>query len=176
MSLAIVVAVAENGVIGRAGGLPWSLPDDLRHFKRLTIGHTLIMGRRTFESIGRPLPDRRTIVLSRNPAYRPAGVAVAPTLAAALATGDRDQDRFVVGGASVYAEALPLADRVYLTRVHAAPAGDTRFPSLDRRAWSLVDAIPHPADARHAFAFTIETFARAATDRKSTENARKTIA
>lgn len=153
--VALVAAVAENGVIGRSGGLPWRLPDDLRHFKRLTMGHVLVMGRRTWASIGRALPGRRTIVLSRDPAFPADGAACAPSLDAALAAASGARSVFVVGGASVYAAALPRADRIHLTRVHADVPGDVTFPDVDWSDWTLVEEKTHPADARHAFPFTI---------------------
>ncbi len=138
MPVTIVAAVARNGVIGVDGGLPWSLPDDLRRFKELTLGHVLVMGRRTYESIGRPLPGRTTVVVTRSEGWAPGssevlvacGVPQAIDMAAAI-----DDEVFVVGGAEVYAAALPLADRLVLTHVDAEPEGDTRFPELDRREW-----------------------------------------
>jgi len=134
----IVAAVARNGVIGVGGGLPWHLPDDLRRFKELTLGHALVMGRRTYESIGRPLPGRTTVVVTRTPGWQPGSneVHVARSLPEALETAAAtDGEVFVVGGARVYAEALPLADRLELTLVEAEPDGDTRFPEIDWSAW-----------------------------------------
>jgi len=128
----IVVAVSDNGVIGRDGDLPWRLPEDLRRFKRLTLGHALIMGRRTFESIGRPLPERRNIVLSRAgaPGGRGdrAGVEVAGSLEEALALAGPGERRFVIGGAGVFADALPIAAQLHVTRVHARILGDVAWP------------------------------------------------
>ena len=162
MTLAIIVAMDEGGVIGREGGLPWHLPDDLKRFKAITMGHVLIVGRRTFESIGsRPLPGRRLVVLTRSPSYQvPAGVAVAPDLAAAL---ERSADApliFAAGGAGVYRAALPHADVMHITRVHASLEGDVRFPDVDWTAWTLVEEEYHAADARHAFPFSFRRFAR----------------
>lgn len=162
MSVSLVAAVAENGVIGRGGGLPWHLPDDLRWFKQLTMGHAVVIGRRTYESLGRPLPGRRWIVLSRDPLFHPAGVETAADLPAALATAGGGEV-FVAGGAAVYRAALPLAERLYLTVVHARVEGDTRFPPLDFADWTLVEERRHDADARHAHAFTFRTYARRAT-------------
>ena len=163
-SLALVVAVAENGVIGKDGGLPWHLPDELRYFKRLTVGHTLIMGRRTFESIGRPLPRRRTIVLTRDPDFRAEGVDVASGLDRALALCEPGPDGgpsiFAVGGSSVYREALPRAGHLFLTRVHASVDGDVHFPQVDWRRWRCRRAERHEQDARHAHAFTMECWER----------------
>ena len=127
--------MADNGVIGREGALALRIPADLARLKRLTMGHHLVMGRRTWESIGRPLPGRTTIVLSRDPAYRAPGALVRGSLADALAEAERagESEVFVMGGGEIYRIALPLADRLYLTRIHASPAGDTTFPA-DRPA------------------------------------------
>jgi dihydrofolate reductase len=137
----IIAALADNGVIGKGGALPWRLPEDLARFKALTLGHTLIMGRKTFESIGKPLPGRTTVVITRRRDFAAAGVTVAhdPEEAVSLAAGP---DAFVAGGADVYALFLPLAERLYLTRVHGDYDGDTYFPPYDERAWKLVSAAP----------------------------------
>lgn len=138
MPVTIVAAVARNGVIGVDGGLPWHLPDDLRRFKALTLGHVLVMGRRTYESIGRPLPGRTTVVVTRNARWRPGSdeVRVAASVPDALAAGAAiDPEVFVVGGAEVYAAALPLAHRLELTLVDAEPDGDTVFPEVDWHEW-----------------------------------------
>jgi dihydrofolate reductase len=162
VTVALIAAVAENGTIGRAGGLPWHLPDDLGWFKQRTMGHAVVIGRRTYESVGRPLPGRRWIVLSRDPAFRPAGVEAAPDLGAALAQAGAGEV-FVAGGAAVYQTALPVADRLYLTVVHADVEGDARFPAVNFDDWTLVDERFHPADERHAHAFTFRTYERRAT-------------
>lgn len=137
MVVTIVAAVARNGVIGRDGDLPWHLPDDLRHFKALTIGHALVMGRKTFESIGRPLPGRTTVVVTRRDDWEaPGGVVVARSLEEALRrAAARAEEVFVVGGAEVYRQALDLADAMELTEVHASPEGDVRFPPVDWSRW-----------------------------------------
>ena len=161
MKICLIVAAAENRVIGRGGGLPWHLPADLKRFKKLTLGHAVIMGRKTHESIvarlGRPLPKRRSLVLSRDASCRLPGVEVLPSLEQALALAAEGQV-FVAGGASVFAEALPQADRLYLTRIHAEVEGDVFFPEIDAGAWQLVDQERHEADPRHAYAFTFETY------------------
>lgn len=159
MTVSLVAAVAENGVIGRKGGLPWRLPDDLRWFKQLTMGHAVVIGRRTFESLGRPLPGRRWIVLSRDPAFRADGVETATDLRGALAAAGGGEV-FVAGGAGVYRAALPIADRLYLTAVHARVEGDTRFPEVNFDDWTLVEERHHAADARHPHAFTFRTYDR----------------
>jgi dihydrofolate reductase len=160
--LVIIVAMDEGGVIGREGGLPWHLPDDLKRFKAITMGHVLIVGRRTFESIGsRPLPGRRLVVLTRRHSYQaPAGVSVASDLAAALELIADAPLIFAAGGAGVYRAALPHADVMHITRVHASLEGDVRFPDVDWTAWTLVEEEYHAADARHAFPFSFRRFAR----------------
>jgi dihydrofolate reductase len=161
MRVSIIVAVAENGVIGRDGKLPWHLSADLKRFKRLTMGHTIIMGRRTWESIGRPLPGRRTIVVSRQPDYRIDAVDVTTAVslddALQLAAASGDDEAFVVGGAELYREGLLRADRLHVTRVRANVEGDTRFPAVQWNQWQFVTAEEHSADDRndHAYAFEI---------------------
>jgi dihydrofolate reductase len=154
-----VVAVATNGVIGRDGGLPWRLPDDLRRFRELTMGHALLMGRRTFESIGRPLPGRRNLVLSRDAGWAAPGCETVASPAAALAAVG-DAQLFVIGGAEVYAACWQLAARVELTEVHAEVAGDARLRGFDRGDWREVAREEHAADARHAHAFSFVTLVR----------------
>lgn len=131
MTLSLIVAVAENGVIGKDNALPWRLPEDLKRFKAITMGHPVVMGRRTFESIGSPLPGRRNLVVSRNPDYHPAGAERVGGLEEALAAVDGAQEVFVIGGAELFKESLPKADRLYLTKIHRVFSGDTYFP-LDR--------------------------------------------
>jgi len=157
MTVTLVVAVGDNGVIGRDGGLPWEPTGDLAHFKALTWSHVLVMGRRTYESIGRVLPGRTTVVVTRQPDWpEPAGVLVAHDVGRALArAADVDPEVFVVGGAEVFAATLPLADRLVVTHVRQAPDGDTWFPDIDRDAWREV--------AREAYAgYDIATYARPA--------------
>jgi dihydrofolate reductase len=152
MRISLIAAVSSNGVIGRGGKLPWHLSADLRRFKQLTMGHPIIMGRKTYESIGRPLPGRTTIVVSRQPDFHPTGVYVARSLPNALQQASSSDEAFVVGGAQIYAAALPTADRLYLTEVEADVDGDTFFPALDQTAWQLVEQSDHPADDRNSFA------------------------
>jgi len=162
----LVVAYARNGVIGRDGDLPWHLPSDLRHFRELTAGGTVLMGRKTYESIPdrfRPLPGRRNLVLSRTPGYAPPGAEVFGSLDDALraAAGDGDvAECFVIGGATTYAEALPLAGRVYATEVDADVEGDTVFPALDAAAWACVGTDEPIAENGHEF--TIRVYERRA--------------
>ena len=164
MRISIIAAVADNGVIGRGGKLPWHLADDLRRFKRLTMGHTIVMGRRTWESIGRRLPGRRIIVVSRRTDYHAEveGIAVAASLDAALqqAEAGGDEEAFVIGGAELYREALARADQLYLTSVLADVAGDTHFPDIDWNEWCLLEAEEHHADANNDHPFSFEVYER----------------
>ncbi|MEJ5360111.1 MAG: dihydrofolate reductase [Desulfobacterales bacterium] len=131
MRLSLIAAVAEGGVIGRAGTIPWKVPGEQRLFRRITYGHTLIMGRKTFEDIGRPLPGRLNIVVSRNPAYRPEGCLRAESLEQALALRPQQESEvFVIGGAELFRRALPLADRIYLTEIPLKVEGDVFFPEI----------------------------------------------
>jgi dihydrofolate reductase len=145
VTVTILAAVARNGVIGVDGGLPWHLPDELALFKELTLGHVLVMGRKTYESVGRPLPGRTTVVVTRQPDWDPAvkGVLRAGSVPEALrAAREIDDGVFVVGGAQVYEAALPDADRLALTFVEAEPEGETRFPVVDWGAWHEVARRP----------------------------------
>ncbi len=162
MLISLIVAAAHNGVIGNAGGIPWRLPDDQKFFRRMTTGHAVVIGRRTFDSIGKALPGRRNLVLTRRPPAPVEGVEFFPDLHAALdaARAGGVDECFIAGGEAIYREGLALADRVYLTRVDATPEGDTFFPDLDEATFECIARDPHPADARHAHAFVIETWAR----------------
>lgn len=131
----LVVAVADNGVIGNEGDIPWSLPEDLRHFRRVTTGHTVIMGRNTFESIGRPLPNRKNVVLTRDQDWSADGVTVVHDLETALEEVTQG-DAMFIGGSQIYAQALPLADLQIITEVHQSPVGDTRYPDFDPEQWA----------------------------------------
>jgi dihydrofolate reductase len=154
VTVTIVAAVAANGVIGRGGALPWHLPEDLRHVKRLTHGHVLVMGRRTFESIGRPLPGRTTIVVTRQPGWRHDGVLTAAGVPQALARGaEVDDEVFVLGGHEVFREAMPVSDAMVLSLVDARPDGDTVFPPVDWAAWR--ESAREPRDG-----FTVVTYHR----------------
>ena len=133
--LTIIAAVARNGVIGHRGGMPWHLPGELAQFKATTLGHTLVMGRATFDSIGRALPGRRTIVITRNPTWHHAGVETAHSFADALALAGPGDEVFAAGGAQIYELALPFAQRLVITEVDAEPEGDTWFPSWARADW-----------------------------------------
>jgi dihydrofolate reductase len=155
-----VVAMADNGVIGRNKGLPWRLPDDLRRFKALTMGHTLLMGRRTYETIARPLPGRRNLVLSRAPDWSAPGCELVRSPKQALeAVGDSGR-LFVIGGAQVYAACWIVVTRIELTEVHATPEGDTRLEGFNREDWVETFREEHDADERHAQAFSFVTLER----------------
>lgn len=163
MGLVIISAISLNRVIGRGGGLPWRLPDDTAHFKRTTMGAAVIMGRRTFESDSGVLPGRLNIVVTRDRGWGADGVETAPSVEAAgeLARAQRPgTDAFVIGGGEIYALALPIAERLELTVVHAVVEGDTRFPAYGRGAFELTRAVFHPADERHAFAMTFLSLVR----------------
>ena len=160
MTISLVVAASTNNVIGSDGGLPWHLPDDLRHFKRLTTGNPIVMGRRTFESIGRPLPDRRNIVMTRDPGYAARGCDVVSSVREALDLVEDADEAMIIGGGQVYRDFLPHADRIYLTRVQADVEGDTYFPDIDEAGWRLVSSEAHAADEKHAYAFDVMVFER----------------
>jgi dihydrofolate reductase len=159
MQIVVIAAVARNGVIGREGTLPWRLPDDLARFKALTVGAPIVMGRKTYESIGRPLPKRTNVVLSRTAGAIEGCVVVRTIDDAIAAAGDADT-LSVIGGEAVYAAFLPRADRLELTEVEADVEGDARFPDFDRDAFRVTREERHEADARHAHAFRFVTYER----------------
>ena len=167
MDILIVAAVAENGVIGRGGALPWRLKSDMQHFRALTMGKPVIMGRKTYLSIGKPLPGRTTIVVSRDGKFAAPGIVAAPSLDAALtaAHGDalrRGADAIVIaGGAELYLQALPLATRLVITHVHRQVDGDVRFPPIDRGVWRDIARDERPAAAGDEAAFAFVTYERA---------------
>ncbi len=163
--LEFVVAVAENDVIGRDGGLPWHLPADLRHFRALTLGHCILMGRKTYESIGKPLPGRRNLVLTRSAVFAAAGCETVASVEAAVEIAARDpvmiQPLMIVGGAEVYALALPFATRIHLTLVHTRiEAGDARFSAWRAPEWRETERVAHAPDAANGFAYTFVTLER----------------
>jgi dihydrofolate reductase len=158
--ISIIVAMARNRVIGADGAIPWHLPDELKEFKRLTMGHHIIMGRKTWESIGRPLPGRTSVIVTRQRGYSAPGAVVADSLDAAIEACGADSEIFVIGGAELYTQALPRASRLYVTTVEAAIAGDTRMPEFDAGEWREVAATRHPADPRHSYAFRQATYER----------------
>ena len=141
--ITLVAALGRNHVIGRDGGMPWHLPEDLRRFKALTLGHPLVMGRRTFDSIGRPLPGRRTIVITRSVSWTHPEVETAHSLADAISLAGPADEVFIVGGGEIYRQALPWAHRMVLTEVDAEPDGDTTFPSWDADVWHVTERSAH---------------------------------
>ena len=155
--ISLIVAMDRNGVIGADGALPWHLPADLRHFRAVTMGKPIVMGRRTHESIGRPLPGRENIVLTRDRDYGSAGCTVLHSLDEVTQHCAGSGEIMIMGGADIYAQALPLAERIYLTRVQAAVDGDTYFPELDARQWRAISREDHRADEAnpHAYSFIV---------------------
>lgn len=158
--ISLIVAMSENNVIGRDGAMPWRLSADLRRFKQITMGHHMLMGRKTFDSIGRALPGRTTVVISRSATYEDPNIQIARSLEEALAVAEEDDEVFVVGGAQIYALALPHVDRIYLTRVHATLDGDTFFPNVAWNEWSLVESTEYAADEKNDFAVSFLTYNR----------------
>ncbi|MHB1529221.1 MAG: dihydrofolate reductase [Acidiferrobacteraceae bacterium] len=153
--ISLVAAMAQNRGIGRDNHLPWRLPADLRHFRRLTTGGTLIMGRKTFESLGRPLPERHSIIISRSHGFRPpAPCLVVDSWASALATVRASAEVFVIGGASLYAQTIDLADRIYLTLIHANVEADAYFPEFTSEAWQESSRADHPADGENVYPYS----------------------
>lgn len=152
MKIALIAAMAANRIIGRDNQLAWHLPEDLQYFKRTTLGHHLIMGRKTFASVGRPLPGRTTVIVTRQPDYKMQGCLIAHSLAEALELCREQDEVFVAGGAEIYAQALPLADRVYLTELSVAVEGDAVFPELDPAVWQLENRDEHQG-REFSFAF-----------------------
>lgn len=162
MQLSVIAAVADNGVIGRDGRLPWHLPDEMRHFRRVTLGKAVVMGRLTWESLRRPLRDRLNLVVTSRDGWTAEGAERAGSLDDALAQARAagHEEAVVIGGARLYAEAVPRADRLYLTHVEAEVEGDVRFPPIDLTAWTPTHEERHARDERHAFAFRMTTYDR----------------
>jgi len=167
IAIVLLAAVADNGVIGRDNALPFRQGSDLSRFKSLTMGKPVLMGRKTFLSIGKPLPGRTNIVMSRDPGFKPAGVMVAPTFEAALEMARDDARKrgvveiVVIGGTRLFEQAMPLADRMEITHVHARPEGDTYFPPIEGTQWHAVARSDHPAGPRDDSAFSYVTYVRA---------------
>ena len=155
MKISIIVAMAANRVIGQDNGLPWHLPADLKHFKETTMGKPILMGRKTWESIGRPLPGRTNIVITRDSAYAAEGCVVVSSIAAAMAAAGEQDEVMVIGGAELYRQVLPCADTIYLTRIHASIEGDTRFPEIPDSEWHQLERVDYEADEKngHDYSF-----------------------
>ncbi|MEJ2059907.1 MAG: type 3 dihydrofolate reductase [Gammaproteobacteria bacterium] len=158
--LTLVVAMAHDRVIGRDNEMPWHLPADLKHFKSITLGKPVVMGRRTYESIGRPLPGRLNIVITRDHGYEAPGCTVVASLDAALAAAGDAQEVMVIGGANLYAQVIERAERMYLTLIDAELEGDTHFPEYDAQAWRVCAREPHSADEKNAYPYEFVTLER----------------
>jgi dihydrofolate reductase len=158
--VSLIVAMAQNGVIGLGNSLPWRLPQDLKRFRAFTLGKPVLMGRKTYESIGRPLRGRANLVLTRHRGWCAHGVIAVHSLEEALARAGPGEELVVIGGAEVYRLVLPLARRIYLTHVHADLPGDTFFPDFDATQWADVECSTHPADDEHAYPVTFVTLER----------------
>ncbi len=158
--VSLIVAMAKNRIIGANGAMPWHLPDELKRFKSITMGHHIIMGRKTWESIGRLLPGRTTVIVTRQRNYAVAGAVIAQSLEAAIEACKNDREIFVIGGGELYRQALPIAQRLYLTTVDTAPDGDTHMPEIHFAQWREVSAEDHAADERHAHAYRFAVYDR----------------
>ena len=155
--ISIIVAMAQNRTIGINNTLPWRCPEDLKHFKALTMGHHMIMGRKTFDSIGKPLPGRTTVVVTRNPELKTDGCIVTHSLHEAIAACNGDDEIFIVGGAELYAQALPVADTIYLTEIQQNVEGDAHFPILDLRQWQEISREKHSQESPQPLIFHFVT-------------------
>lgn len=159
-ALSLIVAASENDVIGVDGDLPWHLSADLKRFRKLTTGHSLIMGRKTFESIGRLLPERNMIIVTRNEQYQFEGAVVVHSIAEAIAAAGDDDQPFVAGGAQLYSEAIELVETIFMTRVHAEVDGDVFLPAIDWNQWELVESERHPADNKNDHEYSFELYSK----------------
>ena len=162
MTVSLIVAVSSNGVIGHDGGLPWHLPADLKHFKRTTMGHHLIIGRRTWDEVGKPLPGRTMVVVTRSRRFAPEGAKVVRSIEQALEIAAEDDEPFIGGGSQIYRIALArdLVDRIYLTRIHAEVEGDTFLPEIDLDEWELDSEEHHEADEKNKFDYSFLVYER----------------
>ncbi|MDO8826726.1 type 3 dihydrofolate reductase [Methylophaga sp.] len=160
MKTAFVVAMDEQGLIGRDNDLPWRLSADLQYFRRITMGKPILMGRKTHESIGRALPGRQNIVVSSLPDYQAAGCDVVDSIDKALAVAKDADEIMVIGGSSLFEQMFDIADKFYLTRVHAELEGDTWFPEWDKTQWQLISQESHPADEKNDYAYSFEVYQR----------------
>jgi len=160
MIVSIVVAISENNAIGKDNQLLWHLPADLKHFKEITSGHTIIMGRKTYDSIGKALPKRRNVVITRNTALEIPGVEVMHSLAEAIDSSKEEREVFIIGGAEIFKQALGQTDKIYLTKVHQNFEADTFFPEIDTALWRESNQEQHPTDEKNAIAYTFSTLDR----------------
>ncbi|MEY2629938.1 MAG: hypothetical protein RLZZ469_834 [Bacteroidota bacterium] len=158
--ITVIAAVAENNALGKENQLLWHLPDDFKRFKALTSGHYIIMGRKTFESFPKPLPNRTHVIISRQANYQPEGCIVVNSLEQAIEACPKTEEVFIIGGGEIYRQSIAVADKLDLTKVHASFEADTHFPEIDLSQWQLVFEEHHPKDERHDYAFTFQTFTR----------------
>ncbi len=158
--ITIIAAAGENNELGKNNDLVWHLPDDFKRFKTLTTGHYIIMGRKTFESFPKPLPNRTHVVITRNSDYQKEGAVVVHSMEAALKKAKEDSQPFIIGGGEIYSMGLEVADKIELTRVHGTFDADTFFPEIPTKDWVLAEEDYHPADDKHAYAFTYQTWVR----------------
>lgn len=158
--LSIVVAISENNAIGKDNQLLWHLPADLKHFKEITSGHTIIMGRKTYESIGRPLPNRRNVVITRQPDLQIENIEVVNSLQEAISLCENEDEVFIIGGAEIYKHAISLTDRIHLTTVHQEYEADAFFPKLNADEWLEINQEYHAADEKNSVAYTFSTLER----------------
>ena len=157
--IAMIVAMGENHVIGKDNQMPWHLPNDLKWFKQVTGGHSIVMGRKTFESIGKPLPNRQNIILTRQSDYQPAGTTTVSSIKEALQLA-QEEDLFVIGGANVYQQFLPYADRLYITKIHETFEGDAYFPDFDQKDWKMIKKRAGQMDEKNKFAHDFYIYQR----------------
>ena len=158
--VSLIVAMAKNRVIGKNNTLPWHLPADLKHFKVLTMGHHIVMGRKTYESIGKPLPGRTSVVVTRNADYAPPGVIVESSLEGAISACGNDAEIFVIGGAELYRQAIKFADRIYLTEIDANIQGDAHFTEFDRKLWQETERVSHAPDDKNLYPYHFVVYDR----------------
>ncbi|SRX73433.1 dihydrofolate reductase [Aequorivita antarctica] len=159
--ITMIAAAGENNELGKDNGLLWHLPDDFKRFKQLTTGHHIIMGRKTFESFPRPLPNRTHLIITRNKDYKKEGAVVVHSMEEALKISEKDDQPFIIGGGEIYKMGLPFTDKIELTRVHGTfPDADTFFPSFPEKEWLLISEVEHEKDERHKFSFSYQTWVR----------------
>jgi dihydrofolate reductase len=158
--ITMIAAAGENNELGKDNDLVWHLPDDFKRFKQLTTGHHIIMGRKTFESFPKPLPNRIHIVITRDTSYKKEGAVVVHSIDEALIKASGDVQTFVIGGGEIYKQAIAVSDKIELTRVHGTFDADTFFPEISSSAWELIDSVFHEKDEKHTFSFTYETWVR----------------
>ena len=154
----LIAAAAENNALGKDNDLIWHLPDDFKRFKAITTGHYIIMGRKTFESFPKPLPNRTHIIITRQKSYHPDGCLIAASLEKAIEMAPKNEDVFIIGGGEIYKQSIEIADKIELTRVHHHFEADTFFPEIDEKKWRLITEAYHPKDEKHAFDFTFQTY------------------